>query len=69
MDIEQIGLFVAGWFAAGFFVALALGKFLREASELGKVDVTSAIAEKVSRDSVPNLAAPGRPRAQAPVER
>lgn len=33
MDIEQIGLLVAGWFAVGFLIALALGKILREANE------------------------------------
>ncbi len=32
MNIEQIGLFLVGWFAVGFLVALALGKFIREAN-------------------------------------
>lgn len=38
MDIEQIGLLVAGWLAVGFLVALALGKMLREANESDRLD-------------------------------
>ncbi len=38
MDIEQIGLAVAGWFAGAFFVALALGKILRDANEPDRRD-------------------------------
>jgi hypothetical protein len=38
MDIGQIGLFVVGWFAVGFLVALALGKILREANEPDRLE-------------------------------
>ena len=43
MDIEQIGLLIAGWFAVGSLVALALGKILREASEPDRLDVEESL--------------------------
>ncbi len=46
MDIEQIGLFVVGWFAVGFIVALGLGKILRVADNSEPLDVESG---KLSR--------------------
>ena len=43
MDMEQIGLLVAGWFAVGFLIALALGKILREANEPRRLDVEESL--------------------------
>jgi hypothetical protein len=43
MDIEQIGLLVAGWFAVGFLLALALGKILREANQPGRLDTEESL--------------------------
>jgi hypothetical protein len=52
MDIEQIALFIVGWFAAGFLVALAIGKFIREANQFDD-DLSHATAS--SRTSVSYL--------------
>jgi hypothetical protein len=43
MDIEQIGLLIAGWFAVGSLVALALGKILREANRTNRLDVEESL--------------------------
>ncbi len=43
MDIAQIGLLVAGWFAVGFLIALALGKILREANEPHRLDAQESL--------------------------
>lgn len=43
MDMEQIGLLVAGWFAVGFLIALALGKILHEANEPRRLDVEESL--------------------------
>ena len=43
MDMEQIGLLVAGWFAVGVLVALALGKILREANEPHRFDAGESL--------------------------
>jgi hypothetical protein len=43
MDMEQIGLLVAGWFAGGCLVALALGKILREANEPHRLDAEESL--------------------------
>jgi hypothetical protein len=48
MDIEQIGLFVVGWFAVGFIVALGLSKILREANNLERLDAVSRAANRIS---------------------
>ena len=50
MDIEQIGLFVVGWFAVGFIVALGLGKILREANNLERLDAVASAINRVSAD-------------------
>ena len=49
MDIEQIGLFVVGWFAVGFIVALGLGKILREANNLERGDTARRTVTGISR--------------------
>lgn len=43
MDIEQVVLLIAGWFAVGSLVALALGKILREASEPHRLDAEESL--------------------------
>ncbi|MFQ5937254.1 MAG: hypothetical protein ACE5LB_12700 [Acidiferrobacterales bacterium] len=52
MDIEQIGLFVVGWLAVGFLVALVLGKILREANEPVQPDPQLRDAENTANASV-----------------
>lgn len=39
MDIQQIALIIAGWFASGFLVAPAVGRFLWEADRLGRTEL------------------------------
>lgn len=39
MDIQQISLIIAGWFAIGFLVAPAVGRFLWEADRLGRTEL------------------------------
>ena len=43
MDIGHIGLLVAGWFAVGFLVALALSKILREANNPARLDAEESL--------------------------
>jgi hypothetical protein len=61
MDIEQIGLFVVGWFAVGFIVALGLGKILREANNLGRLDTAARALNRVSTDPPVGYATHDRP--------
>jgi hypothetical protein len=54
MGMEQLGLLVVGWLAMGFVVALSLGKFLREADQLGRTEWQSTHAAETSRAAVPS---------------
>ena len=61
MDIEQIGLFVVGWFAVGFIVALGLGKILREANDLERLDAVPRTVSHVSAGAPIGYATHKRP--------
>ena len=63
MEIEQVGLFVVGWFAVGFIVALGLGKILREANNLERLD---AVGRAVTRSSA--SAVDDSPKHDRPIE-
>ncbi len=63
MDIEHIGLFVVGWFAVGFILALGLGKILREANNLERLDT---VGRAVTRGSAG--AAAQSPKRDGPIE-
>lgn len=47
MDIEQIGLFVVGWFAVGFIIALGLGKILRVVDHSERLDAASGKVNRI----------------------
>ena len=61
MDIEQIGLFVVGWFAVGFIVALGLGKILREANNLERLDAMARAVDRMSAGARVGFTAHDRP--------
>lgn len=61
MDIEQIGLFVVGWFAVGFIVALGLGKILREANNLERLDAVARAVNRAPADPPVGYATHDRP--------
>ena len=61
MDIEQIGLFVVGWFAVGFIVALGLGKILREANNLERLDAVARAVNRAPADPPVGYATRDRP--------